>query len=379
MIPRLQEKNIEKALSENKIILIMGPRQVGKTTLLQTLINKLAKDKKNSCHLYLNCDLEEDKDLINTFSLTRLKKLTEKLSYLFIDEAQRLTDPGLTLKIIHDQLPSVKIIATGSSSFQLRNKITETLTGRYLLFYLYPFSLEEVTKKSSFFYLLTDSLLYGLYPEVYLKKKPEEKINLLTNIVESYLFKDIFSFQKIRYPQIIQDLTKSLAYQIGSEINENELASRLKIDRKTVVSYLDILEQGFIIKKIYPYSRNPRREIGRKYKIYFFDLGIRNALIGDFNPPKLRKDLGGLWENFLVIERLKYCANHQRLANHYFWRRYGGAEIDYLEQSRIDGKIIAYEIKWQNNKISRAGKEFKKRYHLPIIVVNQDNFQDFVA
>lgn len=374
MIPRLIEKNIILSLKKNKIVLIFGARQVGKTTLLFNIKNKL----KNKKILYLNTDILEEKSLINTNSLTQLKKITDKIDYLFIDEGQNLDNPGLTLKIIYDNLKSVKLVVTGSSSFQLKNKVTDALTGRYLDFYLYPLSLKEVADKKNSFYIYEDLLLYGSYPEVYLTKKPEEKIFLIKKIIESYLFKDIFTFQKIRYSQIIQELATSIAYQIGMEVNENELANRLKIDRKTVINYLDILEQAFVIKRLYPYSQNPRREIGKKYKIYFWDLGIRNGLIGDFNKINVRKDIGQLWENFLVIERLKKNSYENKLFKSFFWRSYNGAEVDYLEKSEVYGKLKGYEIKFSSKKLSRGAKEFIKKYQVGVEVVNQDNFGEFV-
>jgi len=269
----------------------------------------------------------------------------------------------------------IKVIATGSSSFELKNKLSDPLTGRYLDFILYPLSIEEVKSK---IYKIDQIVLYGLYPEVFLIKKNQEKILFLNKIIESYLFKDILSFQKIRYSQAIKDLLAALAYQIGSEVNENELANRLKIDRKTVVSYLDILEKSFIIKKLYPYSRNPRREIGRRYKIYFIDLGIRNALIGDFNDLNIRKDSGALFENFVVVEKLKFHENRQWLADLYFWRSYGGGEIDLIEKSKTSGELMAFEIKYQSERLSRGAKEFLKEYKIPVKIINTNNYYDFI-
>ena len=243
-----------------------------------------------------------------------------KIDVLIIDEAQRLDNPGLTLKVTYDNFPKVKVLATGSSSFDLKNKLSDPLTGRYLDFTLYPLSLTEVLNinksslpealiKNQADALLPQLMLYGLYPDIYLQTNPQEKELFLDKIVESYLFKDILTFQRVKNSQAIKDLTRALAYQIGSEVNENELANRLKIDRKTVVSYLDVLEKAYVIVSNHPYSKNPRREIGKNYKIYFVDLGIRNSLIGDFNALSLRSDAGFLWENFLFMERRKLFAN----------------------------------------------------------------------
>ncbi|EKE14186.1 MAG: hypothetical protein ACD_12C00636G0001 [uncultured bacterium] len=371
MIPRLLEKRIAEKVKTKKILLILGARQVGKTTLLNLIKNKFYSQKKV---LYLNCDIEEDRKTINTTSLTELKKLNKKIDILMIDEAQRLDNPGLTLKIIYDNL-NTKIIVTGSSSFELKNKLSDSLTGRYIDFILYPFSFKEIQTQIS---NIEKTIIYGLYPEVFLIKKITDKILFLNKIIESYLFKDILSFQRVRNSQALKDLLTALAYQIGSEVNENELSNRLKIDRKTVIAYLDILEKSFIIKRLYPYSKNPRREIGRRYKIYFVDLGIRNALIGDFNDFNLRKDSGVIWENFIVIEKIKSLENQAKLKDIFFWRSYNGGEIDLIEKSKTTAKMNAFEIKYQNTKISRGANEFLKEYLMPINIINIHNYQKFI-
>lgn len=388
MVPRLIENALlDRVSSQNKIIVVLGARQVGKTTLLNSVRQRLEKKQKQV--LYLNCDVEEELAAINTTSLTAIQKLVGNADYLFIDEAQRLDNPGLTLKILYDNLKNVKTIATGSSSFDLKNKLSDALTGRYIDFTLYPLSFQEVLtsygvssnavlRKNQADTLLEDALLYGLYPEVHLIRNQEDKVLQLEKIVESYLFRDVFAFQKIRRPQAIKDLTRALAYQVGSEVNENELANRLKIDRKTVISYLDLLEQSFVIVRLFPYSRNPRREIGRKYKVYFTDLGIRNVLIGDFNPIRVRDDLGALWENFLVIERLKSYANKGMLLQYHFWRSYGGAEVDYLERSSAQSGLRAFEIKYRGDVLSKGAASFSKAYGIPVNVVSRNNYLDFV-
>jgi len=389
MIPRLSEEIVLERLSQHqKIILLLGARQVGKTTLLERLKSKLEKQQKTV--LYLNCDLEEDRKAINTTALTSIKNLVGNTNYVLIDEAQRLDNPGLTLKIIHDNLKEVRLLVTGSSSFELKGKLTDALTGRYLDLNLYPLSFLEILKtldlspnqtllKSQANALLDNLLLYGFYPDVYLAQKNEDKVLYLEKIAKSYLFKDILAYQKVRNPQAIKELTTAIAYQIGSEINENELANRLKIDRKTVVSYLEILEQAFVIVRLFPYSKNPRREIGKKYKIYFADLGIRNALIGDFNPVNVRKDLGALWENFLIIERIKLFANQGHQPHFHFWRSYGGAEVDYLEWLVDPKKIQAFEFKSGQTKLSKGAKLFAQEYNFPVKLVNQTNYLEFIT
>lgn len=387
MIPRLSEDLIFSSLkSSGKIILVLGARQVGKTTLVKDIGKRLETEGKKV--LYLNCDLAEDNGAVNTNSKAVLEKLLSGVDVLLIDEAQRLDNPGLTLKIIYDNFPKVRVLATGSSSFDLKNKLSDPLTGRYLDFTLHPFSFTEVLQtadeetnelllKGKADALLPQVMLYGLYPDVYLSNTPEQKQALLERIVESYLFKDILTFQRVKNSQAIKDLTKALAYQIGSEVNENELSNRLKIDRKTVVSYLDVLEKSYVIISAHPYSKNPRREIGSHYKIYFIDLGIRNALIGDFNSLDLRSDTGFLWENFLFIERRKLFANKASVVTSNFWRSYGGAEVDYIEKA-TNKELKAFEFKFGNGSLSRGSSSFTSEYKLNVQLVNQENYLNFI-
>lgn len=386
MIPRLTENLILSDLkSSGKIILVLGARQVGKTTLAKDIGKKLEREGKRI--IYLNCDLAEDMTAVNTNSKVVLEKLLLNVDVILIDEAQRLDNPGLTLKIIYDNFPKVKVLATGSSSFDLKNQASDSLTGRYLDFTLYPFSFTEVLQingekneallKGKADALLLQVITYGLYPEIYLTNTPGQKQVFLAKIVESYLFKDILALQKVQNSQAIKDLTKALAYQIGSEVNENELSNRLKIDRKTVVSYLDILEQAYVIVRSHPYSKNPRREIGSHDKIYFVDLGIRNALIGDFNPVDLRADSGFLWENFLFMERKKKLSNLGLSVESNFWRNYGGAEVDYIE--KVPGEQLqAFEFKHNSGSLSRGAGSFTGEYETKVQLINTDNYLDFI-
>lgn len=385
MIPRfLEEIVIERLTSLHKVILILGARQVGKTTLLRAIESRLARAGRRV--RYLNCDLEEERRAIDTTARTLLDRLVIGADVVLVDEAQRLDNPGLTLKILYDLYPQLVVVATGSSSFDLHNRVTDALTGRYLDFTLFPCSLGEMLaasgmlsdlalRQSSADALLPDLLLYGQYPEIYLAGDPKTRQLLLAKVVESYLFKDILAFQRIRYSQVIVDLARALAYQIGNEVNETELASRLKIDRKTVVSYLDILEKAFVITRLHPFSNNPRREIGKQAKIYFLDLGIRNALINDFNDLAIRADRGRLWENFLVVERLKHFANRGETVRSRFWRAYGGAEVDYLEET-ADG-VHAYEFKVGAGSVRAGGGAFRRAYGADVQLVNQENYLDF--
>lgn len=376
MIPRVLEEQLFSSLTQRKKVhLLFGARQVGKTTLLKQLRARLMEQGKRVA--YLNCDLEEDFRQVDTTSLTVLSKLAERIDFLFVDEAQRLDDPGLTLKIFYDNLPGVTVLATGSSSFGLANKTAETLAGRFVDFHLYPFSLSEVQRDSEKWdFVLPDVLIYGSYPEVYLETSASEKRLKLEKIIESYLFVDVLSLGAVRHGQAIRDLTRAIAYQIGSEVNENELANRLKIDRKTVVNYLDVLEKSFVIFRLHPFSKNPRREIGRSYKIYFWDLGVRNGLIGDFNQWQLRSDAGFLWENFLIIERAKRLSLREDFVQVHFWRRYGGAEVDYLE---LGGRgMVAYEFKMGEGSLGKSAGSFKREYGQNVQLVNQKNYQNFL-
>jgi len=387
MIPRLEEKVIEESLQIiDKIHIIYGPRQAGKTTILKSIERQLLDSGHHP--IFLNCDLKEHFDAINNTSLTKLTQLLKDSTHILIDEAQRLDNPGLTLKIIHDELPHLKVLATGSSSFKLKNQLSDALTGRYVDFNLYPLSFREILNDASFsnslpiiqqsaFQILDSQLLYGQYPGVYTEKTTDLKQKFLEKIVESYLFNDILSFHRIKYSTVLLDLTKAIAYQIGSEINENELSKRLKVDRKTVVSYLNLLEQTFVIIKVHPFSKNPRREIGKNYKIYFVDLGLRNALIGDFNPVELRQDVGYLWENFMVIERIKKFANQNISLKYNFWRTFSGAEVDWIE-NKINAETEAFEFKYGSGSLSKGARNFTIEYTTKVNLINQTNFLDYL-
>jgi len=386
MIPRLVEDNLYQRMTTlHKAILLLGARQVGKTTLLHALQDRLLSQGKSV--RYLNCDLEEERQAVNTTARILLDRLVAGKDAILIDEIQRLDNPGLTLKILVDLYPQLMILATGSSSFELRNRMSEALTGRYIDFLLYPLALMEVLQHTGVSYdqalrkpaadaLLPDVLRYGLYPEVYLEANPATKQLLLTKLVESYLFKDILSFQRVRYSQTIIDLARALAYRIGQEVNENELANRLKIDRKTVVNYIEILEKSFVVLRLTPFSRNSRREIGKQSKIYFIDVGIRNALIGDFNDLSIRPDRGALWENFLIIERVKAYLHQGRSVQSRFWRTYGGAEVDYIEETGA-GQMRAFEIKYGVSPLSRSAEAFQKTYGA-VELINQENYLEFL-
>ena len=387
MIPRSLEDIVYSRLTAlNKVIVLLGARQVGKTTLLMQIQTRLIEEGKSV--RYLNCDLEEEHQAANTTSRARLDLLVAGMDAILIDKVQRLDDPGLTLKILVDLYPGLMILVTGSSGFDLRSRVGEALTGRYIDILLYPLSMAEILqyagiiddaalRKPSADALLNDLLRYGSYPEIYLEANPATKQLLLSNLVESYLFKDILAFHRIRYSQTIVDLARALAYQIGSQVNEHELANRLKIDRKTVLNYIDILEKSFVVRRLHPFSRHPRREIGKQSKIYFLDLGIRNALIGDYNDLSLRSDRGVLWENFLIIERTKSYLNQGITVQSRFWRNYKGAEVDYIEEPGA-GRVDAYEFKFGSGGLSRSAESFQGSYAVKVQLVNQENYLTFI-
>ena len=387
MIPRLIENIVYQRMSTmHKAIILLGARQVGKTTLLQALQTRLQNLGKST--RYLNCDLEEERQAVNTTSRTLLDRLVAGKDVILIDEIQRLDNPGLTIKILVDLYPGLMILVTGSSSFELRSRMSDALTGRYLDCLLYPMALGEVLqhagvlddqalRKPAADALIPDLLRFGLYPEVYLEANPATKQLLLAKMVESYLFRDILAFHRVRYSQAIIDLARALAYQIGQEVNENDLANRLKIDRKTVLNYIDILEKSFVVLRLPPFSRNPRREIGKQTKLYFLDLGIRNALIGDFNDLSIRPDRGALWENFLILERIKTYLNQGRSVQSRFWRTYGGAEVDYIEEVG-PGVVQAFELKFTGATAGRGADSFQRAYAVEVQLVNQENYLEFL-
>lgn len=390
MITRLQEQHIIKDLiNDSKVIVVLGARQVGKTTLAKDIQKKIAKADTKT--LYLNCDIDEQRKAIDTTSLAVLTQLLQNVNLLIIDEAQRLDNPGLTTKIIHDNFPDIMVLATGSSSLDLQNKMSDAMTGRSFEFKLFPLAFietlannksileNEYLRIQSANALLPSVMTYGLYPEVYTEGNPVRKQRILASITKNYLFKDVFTYRGVKNSQAIQNLAIALAYQIGSEVNENELSRRLGIDRKTIASYIDILEKTFVLVRITPYSKNLHREISGKYKVFFVDLGIRNALIGDFNAPNLRSDLGAMWKNFCIIERIKAYANKNEALVHYnFWRNYDGAEVDYIEKA-YSKPLRAYEFKYKGNQLKKGAYSFVNAYDTNVKLINNENYLDFIS
>lgn len=356
-ISRTIQKSVEDWLIRQKILIIYGARQVGKTTLVKEILKKYPENS-----LYLNCDTYSVQQSLQLPDAERIKEIVGDVKLVVLDEAQRIENIGMILKLMHDTMPELRVIATGSSSFDLSNKINEPLTGRAIEFILFPFSYQEMkslypphelpNRWKSF-------IRYGMYPEIVDKPEKESEI-LLDNLTGKYLYKDIFEFEMIKKPQVLIKLLQMLALQIGSEVSVNELSVSLQINRNTVERYLGILEKAFVIFRLYAFSRNIRNELSRKIKVYFYDAGIRNSLINNFNPPELRKDTGCLWENFFIVERMKYLRSHGMNPNRYFWRTYQGGEIDYIEET--GGKLYAYECKLNTRKKASLPKEFARTY-----------------
>jgi hypothetical protein len=297
---------------------------------------------------------------------------------VFLDEAQRVKNIGLSLKLIVDNFPEIQIVATGSSSFDLSNQISEPLTGRKFEFFVYPFSMQELSvdkNKIDIDRMLENRLIYGMYPEVATKSGAEQK-EALKNITKSYLYKDILQYQNIKKSDALERLLKAIALQVGNEVSYDELAQTSGIDRKTVISYLEILKQSFIIFQLSPFSRNLRNELKKLRKIYFYDNGIRNAVINNFNPLSSRSDVGNLWENFMISERVKFNNNNNIDNNIYFWRTHSKKEIDYIEDR--DGNLYAFEFKWKKDK-ARNQEVFLKTYkNSKFELINSENYQKFV-
>ena len=375
MIPRNIEKQIISRIStSNKIIVLYGARQVGKTTLIKTLL----KNKFRNV-LEVNADQKRYQDVLSSTDLNQLTRLVAGYNLLFIDEAQRIPNIGLNLKIIHDNIPDLKIIATGSSSFELTNKISEPLTGRTWTYILYPISILEWKELLNPFEIdekLPEYLTYGMYPEIFSYQNELDKMDYLKELINSFLYKDLLELSQIKNSGKIYDLLRLLAFQIGSLVSYSELGKKLGLSTDTVISYIDLLEKVFVIYRMPGFSKNLRKEITKNKKIYFFDVGVRNALIEDFSLPDRRQNIGHLWENFIISERIKRNNYLRAHLNSFFWRTYTGAELDYVEQG--SGKLSGVEIKW-GNRLAKAPKTWLDAYKkADFKTINLENYQDFV-
>jgi len=370
MYLRYLEKIIKQRVGSGKAIVIIGPRQVGKTTLIETIL-------KNNDYLLLDGDDPKTRTLLTEPNTEQIRSIIGKHRIIFIDEAQRINGIGLTMKIITDKFKEVQLITSGSSSFDLSNRLNEPLTGRKWEYRLFPISWEEYEAHHGYLYSeqqLENRLLYGFYPDV-LNNQGDE-ISVLRNFINSYLYRDILSFANIQKPEVLDKLVQALALQIGNEVNYSELAQTVNIDKNTVGKYIDILQKGYVIFKLGSFSRNLRNEIKTNKKIYFYDTGIRNMIIGNFDPLDLRIDKGALWENFLMAERIKQIEYKHRLSRIYFWRTKQQQEVDFVEEN--SGKIYGYEFKWKNRGKARLPKTFVEHYNAEGKVIDRDNFREFV-
>lgn len=376
MIKRYLKQPILDRLKKekNKIIILYGARQTGKTTLAREILDELGLKS-----LMVNADQQKYLDAISSKDAHKLKGLIGDHQCIFIDEAQRIPEIGLNMKILYENFPDLKILVTGSSSIHIASEVTEALTGRKIVFSLFPFSVEELALHRSKFELneiIDELLVYGCYPEVYTESAYQEKIRVLEELGSSYLYKDIFDLTGIKNKKKLKDLLRLLALQIGNEVSINELSQQLKISRDAVSRYIDLLEQTFVIFSLNGFSRNLRKEITKMDKYYFYDNGIRNMLINNYNELTFRNDIGQLWENFILSERQKFLKYHQKHVNPYFWRVYTGGEIDYIEE--YGGHLWAYEIKYRKSKAKPPDSWTKYYPNSTFTVINRENYMDFL-
>ncbi len=369
----ISDQILKELINSEKVIILYGPRQVGKTTLSKHIISKAGMKS-----LMINADQLKYIDILSSRDLNSLQALTDGYELLFIDEGQRVPDIGINLKIIHDEIPALKVIVTGSSSFLLSDRVSESLTGRKKIHTLLPISIKELSADYNEFELndqLEERLIYGSYPEVITIKGVEEKTEYLEEITSSYLYKDILELENIRYPMKIRDLLRLLAFQTGFQVSIHELCLKLKLNRDTVERYLFLLEQSFIIFKLEAFNRNQRNEISKSQKYYFYDNGIRNSIIDNYKSLKERNDHGALWENFIIAERRKNNLYERNHVNSYFWRTYSGAELDYIEESS-DG-IKAFEIKFGKAR-KKAPKAWLDHYGNDFHCITRENYLQFI-
>ncbi len=375
MILRTQAHNIGQWLGKGKAIIVIGPRQVGKTTIVHQITQSLSKKI-----LWLTGDDPEARSLLDNISLARLQNLLGQNEVVVVDEAQRFTNAGLMLKLITDHLPEVQLFVTGSSSLDLAAQTKESLTGRKIEFHLYPLSFVEMCNHHGYLTersLLEHRMLYGYYPEVVQQDLPQAQ-KILNDLSDGLMYKDLLTLDQIKKPSLLVKLLQALALQVGSEVRYLEVAQTIGADPLTVERYIDLLEQSFVLFRLPSLSRNARNEIKKGRKIYFYDNGIRNAILKNFSPLALRNDTGALWENFLLSERMKRNAYSDYFCNAYFWRTTSQQEIDYVEDA--NGRLHAFEFKWQSKKPARFPLAFLENYPgSETFLINHENFEEFVG
>jgi len=373
MINRTLKPLVEQYMFKRKAIIIYGARQVGKTTLVKQLL----KDRETET-LFLNGDDADTRELFTNLNPTILIPVFGNYTIVVIDEAQRIPETGLALKIIHDNFENIQLIATGSSAFELATKVSEPLTGRKFEFFLHPFSFAEMVNHHGFLTekrLLEHRIVFGYYPDIALNVGTETR--LLKSLTSSFLYKDLLMLEQIKKPALIEKILKALALQVGSEVSFNELAQLTGSDKNTVEKYIGFLEQAYIIFRLEGLNRNVRNEIKKGRKIYFYDNGVRNAILGNFLPVGSRTDIGALWENFLISERYKFLTNQDVDFNRYFWRTTQQQEIDYIEEHA--GKLSAFELKWNPNANVKISGTFTNGYpESSFKVITPENFHEFI-
>lgn len=374
MYKRDLQSVIQERCFQGKAIILLGARQVGKTTLLKKIIQEQHVEA-----LYLNCDEPQTVVALTNCNLKELQMIVGANKFVVIDEAQKVNNIGLTLKLIVDNMPDVQVIATGSSAFELRNCLNEPLTGRKYEYQMFPISSKEIYQSSGYLDLkglLETRLIYGSYPDIL--NHVNDARELLRMLTDSYLYKDILATDNLRKPDVLDKLLRALAFQVGSEVSYNELAQTVGTDSKTVERYIELLEKCYIIFRLHGLSRNLRNELKKAKKIYFYDNGVRNAVIQQFAPLELRNDAGALWENFFISERVK--RNHYQLnyCNTYFWRTKSQSEIDYIEEQ--NGQMTVFEMKWNPKKANTSIPEaFLKAYDVKeTVIITPDNYLDYL-
>jgi len=374
MVRRSIQDHIIKFLFKGKVIILYGARRTGKTTLSKTILSEFGDAGR-----YINCEVLQYRQALDTTNTALLNDFLGDYRIIVLDEAQSLPNIGLILKVLADTRPDLQIIATGSSSFDMAQSVSEPLTGRSRTFTLYPFSLTEISQEThpvDWGARLKNILRFGMYPEVYGQSEEMAKEEL-RDIATNYLYKDVLQYNQLKRSDLLFKLLQALAFQTGHEVSYGELAKLLGENHHTVRNYVELLEKSFVIFRLSSFSRNLRKELSKSFKVYFTDNGIRNSLINNFNPLELRDDTGALWENFCVTERMKLMHNQRQFPNRFFWRTYDRKEIDYIEEA--GGKLAAVEFKWNPGAKVKKPSEFLDTYpNSSFKVVHRDNYRDFL-
>lgn len=374
-ITRHIEKELKDSLQPNTVVVVYGPRQVGKTTTVKRLVKSFHKPT-----LMVSGEDRDVQPWLGSESITTLKQHIKKDSLFVVDEAQKVSNIGLNLKLIVDHIEGVRVLVTGSSSFEIANQVGEPLVGRQKTFILYPIAQMELKAQEALHEteaLLPARLIYGGYPKVVTTENVGEKREILESLVDNYLFRDLLIFNDLKKSQKVIDILKLIAFQIGQEVSLSEIGKGVQLDSRTVEKYLNLLEKVFVIRRIQGFSRNLRKEVTKTSRYYFYDNGIRNAIVNNFNDLSTRQDVGQIWENYIVMERLKKQEYTRIYANNYFWRTWDQKEIDWVEER--DGKLFGYEIKW-NKTVKGAPKDWVETYpEAEFKCINKDNYLDFIS